>query len=124
MEDSFFQIHTREYQSLRPPHIASGSPYPYSRIPKNRADTVGTEGSNDSGYATRSKSVASSVSQESYPAPSYQVQGYPAQSFGAGRQPAQQSASYFDGIQRSPDTELVHGARVSSTKHKKERRLR
>lgn len=80
-------------------------------------------GSSDSGYATRTPSVASPVSQQSYPTQSYPPQRYPVQSYGAGRQLGPQNASYSDGHQRSPDIEVVHGAPVSSSKHKKERRL-
>lgn len=111
--------YTYGYQTLRPPPINTG--YLHNAQPMNRTSSYG---SSDSGYATRTPSVASPVSQQSYSTPSYPLRDYSVQSYGAGRQLGQQNASYSDGNQRSPDIEVVHAAPVSSSRHKKERRLR
>ncbi len=95
--------YTYGYQSLRPPTLNTG--FPSSSHSMNITNT-----SSDSGYTTENPSVASPIQQQSYP-----VQSYPVQ---------QQSANYSYGNQRSPGIEVVRAAPVSSSKNKKERRLR
>ena len=107
------------YPTLRPPPLNTG--YPSSGHSMNRTSS---HGSSDSGYATGAPSVASPIPQQSYPIQGYPVQSYPVQSYVPNRQLSQQSGNYSYGIQRSPNIEVFHAAPVSSSKHKKERRLR
>lgn len=115
---------TQGYKTLRPPPLNtghSGNAYSMNR--------TSSHGSSDSGYATRTPSVASptqhqSYPVQSYPVSSYSVQSYPAQNYTHSRQPSQQSSSYSYSNQLSPEIEVVRAAPISSSKHKKERRLR
>lgn len=108
-------------QNLRPPPLNTS----YSCYSMNRTSS---HGSSDSGYGTKTPSVASPRTQQSYPDQSYPDQSYPVQSYPVtshvpSRQLSQQSTSYSYDNQRSPDIEVVHAAPVSSSRHKKERRL-
>lgn len=101
--------YTQGYQTLRPPPLNTGhTPNSYS------IERTSSHGSSDSGYATRAPSVASPASYQSYP-----VQGnYQS------RQPSQQSSSYSYSNHVRPEIEVIRAAPVSSSRHKKERRLR
>ncbi|KAL9136042.1 MAG: hypothetical protein Q9175_002751 [Cornicularia normoerica] len=127
--------YTHGYSNLRPPPLNTA--YLSSGLSMNRTSS---HGSSDSGYATRTPSVASPISQQNYPAQSYpvqsyavqsyypaqsySVQSYPVQSCGSSRQLSQPSADDSYRNQRNPGIEIVHTPPVSSSKHKKERRPR
>ena len=113
-------------QTLRPPTVnLSNGQY------MNRTSS---HSSSDSGYGTRTPSVASPAPQPSYPTQSYPVQnspfqnystqGYSNQSYFPNGQLSHQSPTYPYSDARSPNIEVVQTAPVSSSKHKKERRIR
>ena len=116
-------------QTLRPPVFTTG--YSSNGYDMNRTSS---HSSSDSGYGTRTPSVASPKPQPSYPTQSYLVQnspfqtystqGYSGQSYFSNRQLSQQSPTYPYSDGRSPSIELVETAPVSSSRHKKERRIR
>ncbi|KAM0795279.1 hypothetical protein BDR22DRAFT_618707 [Usnea florida] len=115
-------------QTLRPPTVNTG--YPSNGYNMNRTSS---HGSSDSGYGTRTPSVASPTPQPSYSNQSYLVQnsplqsystlGYPSQSYFSNGQPSQQTPTSPYSDARSPSIEIVRTAPVSSSKHKKERRI-
>ena len=116
-------------QTLRPPTFNAG--YSSNGYNMNRTSS---HSSSDSGYGTRTPSVASPTPQPSYPTQSYPVQnipfqsystqGYSTQSYSSNRQLSQQSPTYPYSDARSPPIEFIETAPVSSSKHKKERRIR
>ena len=75
-----------------------------------------SNGSTDSGYATRAPSVASSTLHQSYPIQSHD--------YAPSRHPSQQSSSYSYSNQVSPEIEVIRAAPEYSSKQKKMRRLR
>ena len=116
-------------QTLRPPTVNTG--YPSNGYTMNRTSSPG---SSDSGYGTRTLPKDSPIPQPSYPTQSYPVQnspfqnystqGYSPQSYFSNRQPSQQSPTYPYSNARSPSSEFIEAAPISSSKHKKERRIR
>ena len=106
-------------QTLRPPTVNTG--YPSSGYYMNRTSS---HGSSDSGYGTRTPSVASPTPQPSYPTQSYPVQNYSTQGYFSNGQLSQQSSTYSYSDARSPGIEVVQTAPVSSSRHKRERRIR
>ena len=131
--DTRFKYSNYQYppstQTLRPPIVNTG--YPSNGYIMNRTSS---HGSSDSGYGTRTPSVASPVPQSGYPTQSYPVQNSPYQNYsprGSSNQSyfpdlqlSQQSPTYPYSDARSPSIEVVHSAPVSSSKHKKERKNR
>ena len=116
--------YTPSGQTLMPPTVNTG--YPSNCYYMNRTSS---HGSSDSGYGTRTPSVASPTPQPSYPTQSYPVQNnsfqnYSTQSYFPSRQLSPQSPTYTYSDARSPSIEVVQTAPVSSSKHKKERRIR
>ena len=82
-------------------------------------DHTHSHGPSDSGLGTRAPSVASRTLQSGCA-----NQDYPVQSYISGCQLSQQDATYSYGNQRSSDSGFAHAAYVSSSKHKRGRRLR
>ena len=73
---------------------------------------------------TRTPSVASPVPQQSHTTHSYLVQGHSIQSYGPIYSLDQQGIHYYNDDQRHPGIEVIQTAPISSSKHKKKRRLR
>ena len=112
--------YTPSAQSLRPPTVNAG--YSSNGYYMNRTSS---HSSSDSGYGTRTPSVASPTPQPSYPTQSYPIQNSSFQNYSSQSYfPSQQSPTYAYNAPRNPSIEVVQTAPVSSSKHKKERRIR
>ena len=117
--------YTPSAQTLRPPTFNTGYPS-YS----HDIDRESSHGSSDSGYGTRTPSVASASPKPSYPTQSYPVQNspfqnYSTQSYFPNRQLSQEGPTYFYSDARcSSSIETFHGAPLSASEHREERRVR
>ena len=116
-------------QTLRPPTFNTGY-----RSNGHNMDRTSSHGSSDSGYGTRTPSVASPAPQPSYPTQIYPVQnspyqnystpGYSSQSYFPNRQLSQQNPTYTYSDAQSPSIEVIKTAPISSSRHKKEHKIR
>ena len=96
-------------QTLRPPRIHTS--FPYSGHDMNRTASYG---SSDSGYGTRTPSIATSISQ----------QGYPTQRYSFSRPLDQQSISSYDSDRRSHDIDQIQTPPLYAASTLKNRRAR